>query len=143
MKKSLSPVILMFLGLLLLSAGIYIVKTSIDPQGMVRVLPYVCIGLGCGIFGHGTGDVISRRILKNHPTKEKEIEIEKNDERNIAIGSLAKAKAYDMMIYVFGALMLAFALMEVELAALLLLVFAYLFVVAYGIYYRYKYDKEM
>ncbi len=143
MKKSVSAFILMFLGLALLSAGIYTVKTSIDPQGMMRVLPYLCIGLGCGIFGHGTGDVISRRILKNHPAKEKEIEIERQDERNITLGSLAKAKAYDMMIYVFGALMLAFALMEVDLAALLLLVFAYLFVVAYGIYYRYKYDKEM
>ena len=48
-----------------------------------------------------------------------------------------------MMIYVFGALMISFALMEVDMVVILLLVFAYLFVVAYGIYYRYKYDKKM
>ncbi|HYF75143.1 MAG TPA: hypothetical protein VD757_01040, partial [Candidatus Nitrosocosmicus sp.] len=74
---------------------------------------------------------------------EKQLEIDRHDERNIAIGNRAKAKAYDMMIYVFGALLLAFALMDVDMTALLLLVFAYLFVVGYGIYYRIKYDKEM
>ena len=55
----------------------------------------------------------------------------------------AKAKAYDMMTFVLGALMLSFALMGVELTAVLLLVFAYLFVHSYAVYYRFKYDKEM
>lgn len=59
------------------------------------------------------------------------------------IANCAKAKAYEMMVYVFGALMISFALMRVDMIVILLLVFAYLFVVAYGIYYRVKYDKEM
>lgn len=39
--------------------------------------------------------------------------------------------------------MLAFALMGTDMVAVLMLVFAYLFVIGYGIFYRVKYDKEM
>ncbi|MBP8639959.1 MAG: hypothetical protein KBI01_03530 [Oscillospiraceae bacterium] len=131
------------LGLILLASGLYFVKTLGQPQGIMRALPYVCIGLGCGIFGHGMGSLISKRSLKNSPDIEKQIEIEKKDERNIAIGNRAKAKAYDLMIFIFGALMVSFALMNVDMIVVLLLVFSYLFVAAYGVYYRIKYDKEM
>ena len=55
----------------------------------------------------------------------------------------AKGRAFDLMTFVFGALMVSFALMEVDLAALLLLVFAYLFVEGYAVYCRCKYEKEM
>lgn len=54
------------------------------------------------------------------------MEIEENDERNINIGNRAKAKAYDMMIFVFGALMLSLALMNVDLMVVLMLVCCYL-----------------
>ena len=74
---------------------------------------------------------------------QKKLTIEENDERNIAISNKAKGKAFDMMTYVYGALMVSFALMGVDMSALLLLVFAYLFVHGFGIYYRIKFDKEM
>jgi 4-hydroxybenzoate polyprenyltransferase len=61
----------------------------------------------------------------------------------VAIVNRAKSKAYDMMIFVFGALMLAFALMGIDRAAVLLLVSSYLFIIGYSVYYRCKYDKEM
>ena len=48
-----------------------------------------------------------------------------------------------MMTFVFGALILSFGLMGVDMIALLLLVFAYLFVHGFAIYYRFKFDKEM
>ena len=89
------------------------------------------------------GNIMSKRALKNHPDIQRQIEIEKKDERNIAIGSRAKAKAFDIMVFVFGALMVSFAMMGVELVAVLLLVFAYLLVIGCGVYYRCKYDKEM
>lgn len=131
------------LGVLLLGAGLYLVKTVVDPQGILRAIPYICIGLGCGSLGHGMGNIISKKALKNSPDIQKQLEIDKNDERNVTINNTSKAKAYDIMIFVFGALMLSFALMGVDMIAVLLLVFSYLFVVCYGIYYRYKYDKEM
>ena len=48
-----------------------------------------------------------------------------------------------MMTFVFGALMVSFALMGVDMIAVLLLVFAYLLVHGFEIYYRLKFDREM
>ena len=110
---------------------------------MMLALPYVCMGVGCGVFGSGMGNIISARAMTNHPELQKQLEISQKDERNIAIARRAKAKAYDMMIYVFAALMLTFALMNISLTATLLLVFAYLLVAFCGVYYRCKYEKEM
>ena len=143
MKKTISSLFLTIMGLALLAAGLYFIKTIEDPEGMLRALPYICVGLGCGVFGHGMGEIISQRAIKNSPATAKQIEIDKKDERNVAITNRAKAKAYDMMVFVLGALMLAFALMGIDMVAVLLFVFVYLFVQGYAIYYRCKYDKEM
>ncbi len=143
MKKYRLDYFVAAIGILLLGAGLVLVKILSEPQGAIRGLPYICIGVGCGIFGHGVGNIIGRKAVKNNPDIQKQLEIDKKDERNIAIASRAKAKAFDMMIFVFGVLMIAFALMGVDLAAVLLLVFAYLLVIGYDVYYRFKYDKEM
>lgn len=143
MKKNGTDYAFTAIGLLLFGAGLLLIKICSAPKGIMLALPYICIGLGCGVFGQGMGNIMSRKALKNSPDIQKQIEIEKNDERNLAIGNRAKAKAYDMMIFVFGALMVAFALMGIEIRTVLLLVFAYLFVVGYGIYFRCKFEKEM
>lgn len=143
MKKNNSSNLMIFLGLLLLGTGLCLLKSTAAPQGIMQALPYVCIGLGCGIFGQGMGNIISRKAMQNNPDIEKQLEINRNDERNIAIGNRAKAKAYDMMIFVFGSLLLAFALMGIDVIAVLLTTFAYLFIVGCGIYYRCKFNKEM
>lgn len=143
MKKKISSYVLTTVGLVLLVVGLYMTKAVNNPQGFMRAFPFICVGLGCGIFGQGMGNIISKRAMKNSPEIQKQIEIEKNDERNVTIINSAKAKAYDMMTFVFGALMLSFALMSVDVIVILLLVFAYLFVHGYAIYYRCKYDKEM
>ena len=69
--------------------------------------------------------------------------INKKDERNLAITNRAKAKAYDMMVILFGALILAFSLMDLDFNKLVLLVIAYLFFLGYNSYYRIKFYKEM
>lgn len=143
MKKHRLDYFIAVIGILLLGMGLFLVKIISEPQGAIRGLPYICIGVGCGIFGHGMGNIIGRKAVKNNPDIQKQLEIEKKDERNIAIANHAKAKAFDMMIFVFGVLMIAFALMGVDMAAVLLLVFAYLLVIGYDVYYRFKYDKEM
>ncbi|MGE5628126.1 MAG: hypothetical protein ACM3X7_08410 [Solirubrobacterales bacterium] len=143
MKKQFANYFTVAIGMLLLGLGLYLIKTNVQPQGVMKALPFISVGLGCGFFGHGMGEVISRNIFKNYPVMEKQINIEKLDERNIAIGNYAKAKAYDMMIFIFGALFLAFALMGIDMTIILLLVSAYLFVALYGVYYRCKFDKEM
>lgn len=47
------------------------------------------------------------------------------------------------MTYSFGALLLIFTFMGVDLIPLLLLVFIYLLIQIYAVYYRIKFDKEM
>ena len=132
------------IGIVILVLGLFFVKISLDTSSSFLVaLPYVCIGIGCGIFGHGMGGVIAAKSMKNHADVQKQITIEKNDERNMAIANAAKAKAFHCMTYAFGAVILTFALMGVDLIPLLLLVFAYLFVHGCGIYYRWKYEREM
>lgn len=129
---------LLALGLLLLAGGLLLLK----PCPGLAILPYLCIGLGCGAFGHGLGGILSRRALRRNPRLQKQLEIEQMDERNILISNQAKAKAYDIMIYVFGALMLALAFLQVDLAAILLLVAAYLIVVGFFLFYFNKYHRE-
>lgn len=142
MKKNRLDVLLVFGGILLAGVGLYLLKTVAVPQWGVTI-HYLCIGVGCGAFGHGMGNWISCRALRNNPALQRQMEIEQKDERNIAITNRAKAKAYDMMIFLFGALMLSFALMGIDFMATLLLVFSYLLVVGYGVYYRCRYQKEM
>ena len=120
-----------------------LVKAFPDAVGILRPLPYLLVALGCGVFGNGAGALIERAAMKNHPREQKQAEIERNDERNITITIRAKAKAYDMMVTVFGAVLLCLALMNTDLTVILLLVFAYLFVVGCSISYRVRYNKEM
>lgn len=131
------------LGIVLLAAGLVLVKIVTEPQGAMLALPYICIGIGCGLFGGGMGNIFGRKALASNPEAKREMEIAEKDERNVLIAAYAKAKAYDMMVFVFGALMVSFALMGVDVIAILLLVAVYLFVVGYGIFYRIKYEKEM
>lgn len=143
MKRNGMNYLLITLGLAMLGVGVILVKTLAEPQGIMLALPYVLVGVGCGTFGHAAGNLLSKKAVKNHPEIARQIEIDRKDERNVAIGIRAKAKAYDAMVFVFGALMLSFALMRINLIATLLLVCAYLFVVGCALYYRIRYDKEM
>lgn len=76
------------------------------------------------------------------PKAAKKIEIEAKDKRNVAISNKAKAKAYDIMQIVFAALILAFALMQVDMYVVLAFA-AYLSIIFSMNYYLNKYHKEM
>ena len=130
-------------GAAVLIVGFVLLKALPDGKGALQALPYVCIGLGCGAFGHGMGDILGSRALKKDPGLARKLEVEREDERNVALANAAKARAFDAALYLLGALMLAFALMRVELAATLLLAAAYLFITGYSIYWRCRLDKEM
>ncbi|MEZ4628734.1 MAG: DUF6442 family protein [Eubacteriales bacterium] len=143
MNKNIGNTIALIVGLALFSTGLYLAKAYPDALGVMRALPYVCIGIGCGLFGQGMGGVLNRAALKKHPERAKQQEIARKDERNVEIANRAKAKAYDAMIYVFGALMIAFALMGTDLVPVLMLVVAYLYVVGVSIYYRVKLEREL
>jgi len=130
-------------GLILAAAGLIALKMGAAPDGFLQVLCYVAIGCGCGAFGHGMGELLRYRALKNAPDVQKQLEIERTDERNVAVGNRAKSAAFDAMLYIYAALNLALAMMQADLAVVLLLVFAYLLVVGLSIYYRCKFEKIM
>ena len=134
---------LSLLGFVLIGAGIYMIRTVPDPQGIMRALPFLLVGFGCGIFGHGLGDLLAKKAVQSDPAMARQLEIAQTDERNVMIGSMAKAKGFDMMTYVFGALMVAFALMGAPWTVIIPMVIAYLFVHGYAIYFRVKLEKEM
>lgn len=140
MKKNKGGFIFILAGALLVVIGIFLGE---DSQGIMLVLLNICIGLGSVLFGHGMSDIMIERSLKNKPSIKEQFEIDENDERNIMISNRAKAKSYDMLTFVFPALIVSFGVMEVDLAIIFILVFTYVFILSYGIYYRFKYDKEM
>ena len=88
------------------------------------------------------GEILSRKATEKYPEIQKQIEIEQKDERTVAIANMAKAKAFDAMLFLFGALMLSYGLMQADLAVILLLVAAYLFIVGYYVYFQCKFTKE-
>ena len=126
------------LGMALLALGLFLIKRM---EG--SALPGVCIGLGCGALGHGLGSMYANFVARRHPEVARQVAVEQQDERNRAVNDRAKARAYDMMIYVFGALMVAYALMNADLTVVLMLVGAYLAIVACCIGFTVHYNKTM
>lgn len=139
MKKS---IILTIIGVALLAIGGGLILQTAQ-EGILRSLPYICIGLGCGLFGQGVGEIASISAKKRNPEEANRIDIEQNDERNIAIANQSKAKAFDAMLYMYGVLWIIFALIGVEVPVILSLVTVYLVVVGIHVYYLMKYQKTM
>ena len=73
------------MGIVLLLTGFFLLRGFPAAQGVMQVLPFVCIGVGCGAFGWGSGELISKRVLRSEPELALQIEIEQNDERRILI----------------------------------------------------------
>nr|WP_317402267.1 hypothetical protein [uncultured Gemmiger sp.] len=141
MKSKAKEIVFVMAGLLLAAVGFAMLRGM--PEAWGGPLPYLCLGIGAGAFGWGSGELLKQRALQGDPALEKQLEIEARDERNVALANRAKARAFDAMLYVFGALMLAFALMKANLTLILLLVGAYLLVLGISVYYYIRYSREM
>jgi hypothetical protein len=131
------------LGLIMVAVGFLLLRTMKESQGILETLPYILVGFGSGIFGLFLGDIISCKAIEKQPELLKNIEIEQNDERNMYINNKAKAKAYEVMIFVYGAVILTLSLMKIDLKFTLLLCLSYLFIVFTQVYYKVKYNKSM
>lgn len=109
--KSKKNIICVLGGMVLWLGGFWLAKKAGISWETLRVLPYLMIGIGCGLFGYGVGELVNRRVMDSNPALAKEQEIAQKDERNVALANRAKAKAYDLMTYMMAALLLTFALM--------------------------------
>jgi hypothetical protein len=136
-------IFLTILGFVILAIGAIIAKNTRDMEGILGIIPYLMIGIGSGIFGQNLGSSIQIYTMRKNPDEAKRRAIDENDERNIVIRDKAKAKAYDLMLYVYGALMLAFALTDVDFIIIITYVIAYLFISVSNIYYITRFQKEL
>ena len=136
-------VFLAVIGFIIFAVGLTLIKLLPDAEGILKTLPYICVGVGSGIFGGNLGTVFRNKAMFKNPQAAKQIEIEQKDERNQVIRNRAKARAYDLMIFVYAAILLAFALMGVDMYIILTLVAVYIFFVFVNVYYITKYHKEM
>lgn len=109
----------------------------------IPALPGILIGIGAGLVGANLGTIMQVKAIEKDPARARRIRIEQSDERNIAIDQAAKSKAFDAMIYIYGAVMLIFALLNADLVFLLMLVAAYLLVIGIRIYQIARLYKEM
>lgn len=132
------------LGLALLLGAWLLLKLipSLDAEHW-RVVPFLALGVGCGLFGGGAGELLAAQAMKKHPELQKQDEINRKDERNVALGNAAKAKGYNMMTFAFGAMLLFSVLMDADLALTLVLVAVYLFIQFYTLWWRFRLEKEM
>ena len=143
MKQDRKEIVWIVVGVVLWGIAVLLLRQNPGNSGFWRALPYVCLGVGAGLLGQGIGRMVQRKALQSDPELARQQEIEAGDERNIQLAQRAKAKAFDLMVVVFSALRRVFALMGVEMTALLLLVAAYLLVQGYAVYCRVKLEKEM
>lgn len=142
----LKNILLSFLGVVLVALGLYIYQKTLGMDKMdktVVVIPYIFIAIGCGILGHFTGNLIQYYSTKNNEELKRQIQIEKNDERNILIAEKSKAKAYDLMIYLFAAMLIIFSLMGADKLQILVLVAIYLSLQIYALYWKSKFESRM
>ena len=89
------------------------------------------------------GNLLQYFSTKNHEELERQIQIDKNDERNILITEKSKAKAYDLMIYLFTSILIIFSLMGVDKLAIIMIVAVYLSIQIYALYWRSKFENKM
>jgi hypothetical protein len=129
-EKSTKNILLLILGLIIALLGILIFKGILLAFIPGPSLPYILIGLGAGLFGTGLGGLIQRSVVHTDPAYERQQRIEASDERNQMLLAQAKARAYDVFIYAFGALLIGLALLSsMDWYVLLSLVLVYLVVI--------------
>ena len=134
---------LTIVGIGLVVVGFLLHKNSLSTDKLIVIIPYIFIGVGCVIFGHFMGNLIKYFSTKNHKKLERQIQIDKNDERNILIAEKSKAKAYDLMIYLFTSILIIFSLMGVDKLVILIIVVVYLSIQIYALYWRSKFESKM
>lgn len=71
MNKKLINYFILVIGIILFGGGLILIKTLDNPNGVLRALPYIFVGIGCGIFGHSMGNILTTRIIRKYPDVKK------------------------------------------------------------------------
>ncbi|WP_276980844.1 hypothetical protein [Johnsonella ignava] len=142
-KNVLKDYIFIAVGIVLVATGFYLHKNIISTDKTITAIPYIFVAFGCGILGHFIGNVVRHISIKDYDDWERQIKIDKNDERNILISDKAKAKAYDLMIYLFAAMLIIFSLMAIDKFVVISIAAIYITLHIYALYWRSKFENNM
>ncbi len=140
-KKSLYVCIV--IGLVLICAGGGLQFSALASPENMPGLPFVCIGLGCGMLGGAVGNAVKYRTIRKNPELAREIELQGKDERSVLIRQRAAGRAFFLSLLLHSALLLFLALARVQPYITIAFVAAYIAVIIAYVYYLVKYQREM
>lgn len=143
MRKSRVYYLMAVIFIVSVAISFFVFNKEITQGDLLIKLAYALTGIAFVSFVYGLSGLFSRKIVKREEDLKKQFEIEKNDERNIAITNMTKAKTFDLMSVLFGALILVFGFMAVDAKTVVIMGTAYILVHIYGLYLRFKFDREI
>ena len=88
--KTTKNIVAVCIGILLAAAGLFLLKA--EPQNREMSLPYICIGVGCGVFGYGAGELLAQCALRKDPQLLRQIEVEKTMRETLPFRRVQKEK---------------------------------------------------
>jgi 1,4-dihydroxy-2-naphthoate octaprenyltransferase len=131
------------IGFIMLVVSVILHKLTKNAHGIIYNSSFILFSIGASVLVQNIRNIFNICAIKKDPQLENQKEIDEKDERNIVIRDKAKAKAFDIMVIVFAALILALSLVLVDQTVVYLFTIVYLFVIFLYIYFMDKYDKEM
>ena len=139
-QKKTGQLLFSALGALIALGGFFLMFM---PDRTNTAIPYIMIGVGCGLFGHQFGAFLAHRAEQRDPVMAKRLRVEAEDERNQEIVRRAKAAAFELTAYVFGLLCFIFLLMGEGARVILPLVGGYFFLTGYSIWQQVRLQKKI
>lgn len=131
----------LLVSIIIMIASLLLLKKGIFPYSQVFFA--LSAAISCGVFGMKLGEIGQWAAMRKEPEVSRLAEIEEKDERNVAIGNMAKGKAFEFMSFLYSALFLAFILLGTELQTLLIFVTAYLLIHGVYIYHLVRLRRVM
>lgn|SRR5690554_1587040 len=137
-NKRILYIVLTLVGLTLVLIGGFVLDSV-----AAKVVSGIVIGGGAGLAGLSISQIITDIIIAGNPEHKQQIDIEANDERNIQINLMAKAKAFDFSVYLPLPIFLLLILAGTAREIILLLVAVYVLNWSIYLWYLNKFIKKM
>jgi len=141
-QKYIKHITVGIVGAVLIIAGILFAVFYTVPQNNMQALPFVLGGIGLIYFVGGFCNMITVHSMKKDENLAKQMN-DFMDERADLVEYKAKAKTDDFTSWIFTALLIFLAVMQVHLAVLLVFVGVFFIRMFLILYLVRKYDKEI